>query len=78
MHRVTITLSDERYQALKEASTKYHKSLTTLIDESLEHYGIKNARTTQSLVATARARASLSESSAINLALEEIRAERNL
>ena len=40
--RLTITLSDERYRALKEASAQRGKTIGQLIDESLEFYGIKS------------------------------------
>lgn len=42
MSRLTITLSEERYLALKEASVQRRKTIGQLIDESLEFYGIKS------------------------------------
>lgn len=56
MPRLTITLSEERYQALKEAATKRRKTLVAVIDESLEFYGIKSGQTVMELVAQARNR----------------------
>ncbi len=76
MPRLTITLSEERYQVLKEAATKRRKNLMTLIDESLDFYGIKSGQTAADLVAQARRRAALSEDDALGLALQEVRAER--
>ena len=76
MPRLTITLSDERYQALKEAATKRRKSLVSVIDESLEFYGIKSGQTAAELIAQARLRASLAEDEAIALAVEETRLHR--
>ncbi len=76
MPRLTITLSDERYQALKEAATKRRKSLVSVIDESLEFYGIKSGQTANELVAKARQRSALSENDAIALAVEETRLQR--
>jgi hypothetical protein len=76
MPRVTINLSEERYEALKEAATKRQKNLTTLIDDSLEFYGIKSFQTTADLVAQARQRAALSEEDAMALAVDECRAQR--
>jgi hypothetical protein len=70
MPRLTITLSEERYQALKEAATKRRKSLVSVIDESLDFYGIKSGQTGAELVARARRRAALSEDEALGLALE--------
>jgi hypothetical protein len=76
MPRITITLSDERYQALKEAATKRRKSLVAVIDESLDFYGIKSGHSAAELVAQARKRAALSEEEALALAVEEVNAQR--
>ncbi len=76
MPRLTITLSEERYQALKEAAAKKRKSLVAVIDESLEFYGIKSGRTALELVTQARHRAALSEKDALELALQEVSAVR--
>jgi predicted transcriptional regulator len=76
MPRLTITLSDELYQALKEAATKRRKSLVCVIDESLEHYGIKSGQTAAGLVAKARQRSALSENDALELAVEETKLQR--
>ena len=76
MPRLTITLSEERYQALKEAATKRRKSLVAVIDESLDFYGIKSGQTALALVAQARRRAALSEEDALDLALQEVCAVR--
>jgi hypothetical protein len=76
MPRLTITLSDERYQALKEAATKTRKSLVTVIDESLDFYGIKTGRSASELVAQARRRAALSEEDALELAMQEVNEHR--
>lgn len=76
MPRITITLTEERYQALKEAATKRRKSLIALIDESLDFYGIKSQQTALELVAQARRRAALSEEDALALALQEVSAVR--
>jgi predicted CopG family antitoxin len=76
MPRLTITLSDERYQALKEAATKRRKSLVSVIDESLEFYGIKSGQTASEIVARARRRSALSENDALALAIEETQMHR--
>jgi hypothetical protein len=76
MPRITITLSNERYQALKEAATKRRKSLVTVIDESLDFYGIKSEQTAADLVAKARRNAGLGADEAMALAVEETQAER--
>ena len=76
MARLTITLSDERHRALREAAASRGKTIGQLIEESLEYYGIKTARSAERLVAKARARASLSEAEALRLAVAETRATR--
>lgn len=77
MPRLTITLSDERYQALKETATKRRKSLVSVIDESLEFYGIKSGQTAVELVAKARQRSALGENEALALAVEETGLQRH-
>ena len=76
MARLTITLSDERHRALREAAAKRGKTIGQLIDESLEFYGIKSTRSAEHLVAKARARASLREADALRIAIAETRAAR--
>jgi hypothetical protein len=76
MARLTITLSDERHRALREAAVKRGKTIGQLIEESLEFYGIKTARSAEELVAKARARAALGEAEAVRLAVNETRAAR--
>jgi hypothetical protein len=76
MARLTITLSTERHRALREAAVKRGKTIGQLIEESLEFYGIKSARSAESLVAKARARAGLTERQALRLANAETRAVR--
>lgn len=76
MARLTITLSEERHRALREAAVSRRKTIGQLVEESLEFYGIKTARSAERLVAKARARASLSEAEALRLAVAETRASR--
>lgn len=76
MSRLTITLSEERYRALKEASAQRNKTIGQLIDESLEFYGIKSREDARDLVRRARARAKLTENDALTVAQEEIKAVR--
>lgn len=76
MARLTITLSDERHRALREAALKRGKTIGQLIEESLDFYGIKTARSAEELVAKARARASLTEAEALRTAVDETRAAR--
>jgi hypothetical protein len=76
MARLTITLSNERHRALREAAAKRGKTIGQLIEESLEFYGIKTERSAEALVAKARARSGLSEAEALRLAVAETRAAR--
>ena len=70
MSRLTITLSESRYRALKEAAAQRHKTIGQLIDESLDFYGIKSREQAQDLVRRARERSQLSEDQALVIALE--------
>ena len=45
MSRLTITLSENRYRALKEASAQRDKTIGQLIDESLSSTGSNPGRT---------------------------------
>jgi len=74
--RVTISLSPERYRALKEASARQGKTIRQIIEESLEANGIKSQREATELLERARKRAGLSDAAAMKLALRETRAVR--
>lgn len=76
MSRLTITLSEARYRALKEASAKRDKTIGQLIDESLDFYGIKSQDDARDLVRRARARSKLTEVKALAVAQEHVRAVR--
>lgn len=76
MSRLTITLSEARYRALKEAAVQRDKTIGQLIDESLEFYGIKSREDALSLVRRARAQSTLSESQALDVAQKEVGALR--
>lgn len=75
MARLTITLSDDMHRALKEASAMRHKSIRQLIEESLEHYGIKSRASARTILAEARKRG-LAADEAMDLAVKETRTER--
>jgi predicted transcriptional regulator len=70
---MTITLSDDIHQALKEASIRQHRPIATIIEESLRFRGIKTQAHARDLVQTARARGDLNEENALSLAVEETR-----
>ena len=50
MSRLTVTLSESRYRALKQAAAQRDKTIGQLIDESLDFYGIKSRDEAQALV----------------------------
>lgn len=77
MSRLTITLSEPRYRALKEAAAQRDKTIGQLIDESLDFYGIKSREQALDLVRRARVRSTLSEEQALTLAQEEVHAVRH-
>ena len=76
MARLTITLSDDRHRALKEAAARRGRSIGELIEASLDFYGIKSSESAADLVAHARANAGLDDDAAEALALAETRSER--
>jgi hypothetical protein len=76
MSRLTITLSEARYRALKEASAQRAKTIGQLIDESLDFYGIKSRDDARALVRRARGRSKLSEGDALAVAQTEVGAVR--
>jgi hypothetical protein len=76
MSRLTITLSEARYRALKEASAQRDKTIGQLIDESLEFYGIKSREDALDLVRRARARSKLTDEQATAEAQQQVNAVR--
>ncbi len=76
MARLTITLSGERHRALKEAAALRSTTIRSLVEESLDAYGIKTTSQAAELVARARKRSSMSEAEATRLAVQETRAHR--
>lgn len=77
MSRLTITLSEPRYRALKEAAAQRDKTIGQLIDESLDFYGIKSREQALDLVRRARSRSGLSDAQALDVAQETVQATRN-
>lgn len=76
MARLTITLSDDRHRALKEAAARRGCTIGQLIDESLEYAGVKTRDDARALVARARKESGLSIDDAQRLAVEETCRER--
>jgi len=71
MSRLTISVSDEIHQALKETAARTGKTIGSIIEESLLLRGIKPMSSAKKLVAKARANSLLSEDDALKLALDE-------
>jgi len=76
MPRLTITLSDDRHRALKDAAVRRRKTIRQIIEESLDFYGIKTSEDAAALVARARRASGLSEAEALELAINETNAGR--
>ena len=76
MSRLTITISETRYRALKEASAQRDKTIGQLIEESLEFYGIKTREDARALVQRARRHSGLSEVQALTLTQKEVKSAR--
>ena len=76
MPRLTISLSEERHRALKEAAVRRGKTIGQLIEESLDYCGIKTPARAAELVAHARQQARLGESEAVAIAVTETRKAR--
>jgi hypothetical protein len=76
MRRLTITLSESRYRAIKEASAQRNKTMGQLIDESLENYGIKIHEDALELLQRARTSSNLTETKALKLTGKHVRAIR--
>ena len=76
MSRLTITLSEARYRALKEAAVQRDKTIGQLIDESLDFYGIKSREDARALVRRAQAHSKLTEEQALKVTQANVRAVR--
>ena len=76
MSRLTISISEASYRALKERSAQREKTMGQLVEESLEFYGIKTREDARALVQRARTHSGLSEAAALALADKEVRLAR--
>ncbi len=76
MPRLTITLSAQRHRALKETAVRRGKTIRSLVEESLDAYGIKTSNQAAALLARARKYSGLAEREALKLAVSETRAHR--
>ena len=73
MPRLTISLADRTHRALKEAAARQNRSMSSIIEESLELRGLRSPETAKELVAKARAASGLKADDALVLAVEETR-----
>jgi len=76
MPRLTVSLSDDIYRALKETAARRDVPMRQIIEESLESSGVKSGDGARELVARARKTADLDEREAIDLVVEETRKAR--
>jgi hypothetical protein len=75
--RTTITLSDERYRALKQVAARRGTTITEVVDRALELAGVNTREAVEAMVAEARRRSRLSDEQAMDLALREVAADRS-
>ena len=76
MTRVTVTLADDVYRALKDAARREHRSMGAIVEECQARRGIRSLRpcgSSRDIVARARAASGLDADEATNLAFEETR-----
>ena len=76
MPRLTITISTEKHRALKETAVRRGTTIRSLVEKSLDAYGIKTLSQATALVARARKRSGMTEPEALKLAVAETRAHR--
>jgi hypothetical protein len=76
MARITVTLSEERYVALKQAAARRRKTIGSLVEDALEHYGVKTTVEAAALLARARRTSAMTEDEALHLAVDETRSVR--
>jgi len=81
MARLTITLSDERHSALREAAARRGITMARIIDESLERSGIKTRDEVLDILARAQRNATsemgaMTDEEIEQWAVDEVRAHR--
>lgn len=77
MPRLTISLSEETHAALKETAARQGRSITALIEESLQFRGLKSIGSAKELIKKSRQRSKLSADEALDIAIIETRASRD-
>lgn len=73
---LSITLSEPRHRALKEAAAVRGETIGQLIDESLDFYGVKSSGDAAALVRRARSGSGPDEKQTIDIALREVQQTR--
>ena len=76
MSRLTINLSDEIHQALKETSARTGRTIGNLIEEGLRLRGIRPMNTSKNQVKKARCNSAINEDDALRIALDEVKQSR--
>ena len=76
MPRTTITLSEERYSALKQVAARRRQTITEVVDRALELAGVNTVDSVREMLAEASRRAGLTEEEAMAMALLETAAAR--
>ena len=76
MPRTTITLSEERYRALKLVAARRGQTIAQVVDQALELAGVNTPQSNRDMLVAAGKRAGLSDQEAMEIALRETAAER--
>ena len=76
MPRTTITLSEERYRALRQVAARRGQTITEVVDRALELAGVNTVESVRTMLAEASRRASLTDEEAMEMALRETAAAR--
>ncbi|MDE2926720.1 MAG: CopG family transcriptional regulator [Acidobacteriota bacterium] len=76
MPRLTISLTDRTHRALKEAAARQHRSMGSIIEESLVLRGLQTYDTAREIVAKARAHSRLNDEDAMAVAVKETQLHR--
>lgn len=76
MPRLTISLTDRTHRALKEAAARQHRSMGSIIEESLVLRGLQTYDSAREIVAKARAHSRLNDEEATAVAVKETQLHR--
>ena len=76
MVQLTVSIADERFEALQKAAAARGVSVDEVVDRALSKAGIGDDAEFDRIIAVARQNAGLSDEDAMALALEEVRQHR--